>query len=198
MAYFVLSSNSGRAQPDEAVAIHNGPCKKVMSEQSVMSAANKTSFLDLLRLHQELDELFLSHQLALLSLELHQAGEILGRYERKLLSHMRNEEELLIPIYEARTAEIAGGAVELFLGEHKRMKEFLAAFHDLLGRMKDEDATRLKRSLIDLLDRQSMYKRLVEHHDLREQNILYPWLDRVTSDKERADLLALCMASNSG
>lgn len=163
-----------------------------MMSQSIVSVRNRTSFLDLLTLHMELDELFSSHQIALLSLDLREAGEILTRYEARLLSHMRDEEDLLIPIYEARTNEIPGGPVELFLGEHKKMKGFLAEFHDALNQMKCEEGTRLKHSIIHLLDRQCMYKQLLEHHDLREKNILYPWLDRVTSEEERAQLLRRC------
>jgi hypothetical protein len=37
-----------------------------------------------------------------------------------------------------------------------------------------------------------MYKHLVEHHDRRERNILYPQLDRVTSEQERARPLKAC------
>ncbi len=29
-----------------------------------------------------------------------------------------------------------------------------------------------------------------EHYDLRERNVLYPWLDRITSNDERRALLA--------
>jgi hypothetical protein len=42
------------------------------------------------------------------------------------------------------------------------------------------------------MDRQAMYKHLVEHHDRREQNVLYPQLDRITSPEERAVLLEAC------
>jgi hemerythrin superfamily protein len=38
-----------------------------------------------------------------------------------------------------------------------------------------------------------MFKHLVEHHDLREQNILYPTLDRLTTEAERRDLLGRCL-----
>lgn len=156
------------------------------------------SFLELLRLHHELDELFLAHQEALLSLDISCASEILKRYEAKLLTHMREEEELLIPLYQARAETIPGGPVELFLGEHKKMRRFVTEFHETLSRLVAEKSARLRQAVIGLLDRQFMYKHLVEHHDLREKNILYPWLDRVTSEEERARLLERCLeAENS-
>ena len=150
------------------------------------------SFLVLLRVHEKLDEMFLRHQEALLASDVNRAIEILICYEAKLLSHMRDEEELLLPIYEARTERIPGGPAELFLGEHKKMRGFISEFHQGLSRMRAEEGHRLRRSIIALMDRQSMYKNLVEHHDHREKNILYPWLDRITTEEERAALLQQC------
>lgn len=147
------------------------------------------SFIELVELHQELDEIFLRHQEALLSFDISRAIEIFSLYEEKLLSHMRDEEEVFLPIYEARTEKIPGGPVELFLGEHKKMRGFVSEFHEALSRMRAEEGARLRRSIIALMDRQCMYKHLVEHHDHREKNILYPWLDRITSEDERASLL---------
>jgi hypothetical protein len=48
----------------------------------------------------------------------------------------------------------------------------------------------LSREILKLFDEQALFKHLVEHHDLREQNILYPALDEMTDEAERRDLLA--------
>ncbi len=151
------------------------------------------SFLELLKLHKELDEMFLCHQEALLSLEIQRAIEILARYEERLLSHMEDEEELLIPLYQERAGRIEGGPVELFLGEHKKMRAFIAEFHGALQTMRAQEVIHLRRSIIALMDRQCMYKLLVEHHDHRERNILYPWRDRITTVEERTALLGECV-----
>lgn len=150
------------------------------------------SFLDLLVLHEKLNEMFLCHQEKLLSLDVNSAIGILRLYETKLLNHMQEEEQLLLPIYEARTERIPGGPVELFLGEHKKMRGFIREFREALSRMRAEEGHRLRRSIIALMDRQFMYKHLVEHHDLREKNILYPWLDQITTGQERFSLLKQC------
>ncbi len=150
------------------------------------------SFVSLMGLHRELDELFLQHQEALLSLDIDQAIERLRVYEGKLLPHMRDEEERLLPVYAARAGRILGGPVEFFLGEHRKMREFLDSFHADLERMREEPLAVRRRSVIALMDHQAMYKHLVEHHDLREKNILYPQLDRVTSEGERLELLQEC------
>jgi hemerythrin-like domain-containing protein len=150
------------------------------------------SFLTLLALHRELDEIFFRHQEALLLCEIDRAMHELNTHERKLLGHMQDEEELLLPIYTARTDKIPGGSLELFTAEHKKMKKFLAEFFATLSEMRAGAPSDLRRSIIALLDRQFMYKHLSEHHDLRERNVLYPWLDRVTSNEERRALLMKC------
>jgi hemerythrin-like domain-containing protein len=147
------------------------------------------SFLTLMELHEKLAEGFLRHQEALICLEFDRALELLTDYETGLLAHMRYEEARLIPVYQARAGRILGGLPEMFLGEHRKMREFLADFRRELGRIRHEDAAQARRSVIALMDRQAMYKHLVEHHDRREQNVLYPQLDRITSAEERAVLL---------
>lgn len=157
-----------------------------------MTVAEDLSFLGLLKLHRELDEMFLCHQEALLSLDVRSASEILSQYKPEILLHTKQEEDLLLPLYQARAGRIPGGPVELFLGEHKKMMGFIDEFQKALIRMRLESGSDLKRSIIALMDRESVYKCLVEHHSHRETNILYPWLDRVTTEEERAQLLKQC------
>jgi hypothetical protein len=47
----------------------------------------------------------------------------------------------------------------------------------------------LSREILHLLDQETMFKHLAEHHDLRERNILYPTLDRVADAEERREFL---------
>jgi hemerythrin-like domain-containing protein len=53
----------------------------------------------------------------------------------------------------------------------------------------------LKREIIELFDDEATFKNLMEHHDSREENILYPTLDRVTTAAEREQLLSRCNAA---
>jgi hemerythrin-like domain-containing protein len=147
------------------------------------------SFLTLLELHRQLDEMFFRHQEALLRCEIAHAMDELKSHQASLLTHIQYEEDLLLPIYGARTDAIPGGSLELFTGEHRKMKMFLAEFIETLSQMRAADPTGLTRSIIALFDREFMYKHLSEHHDLRERNVLYPWLDRITSDDECRALL---------
>jgi hemerythrin-like domain-containing protein len=155
-----------------------------------MSDAN--SFIKLGKVHEWLDELFLAHQTALLSLDLSEAERCLDFYEANLLLHIKDEEELLIPTYGARASEIPGGAVEFFTGEHKKIRGFVAEFHKMLKTMRHQKKLKLKHAIIQLLDREAMYKGLLQHHHAREHNALYPWLDWLTSEAERKKMLEQC------
>lgn len=151
-----------------------------------------TSFSVLAEVHRWLDSLFLDHQLALLSLNLPVASDCLKRYEVNLNLHVEDEENALIPLFEARTDNVPGGAVELFTGEHTKLTGFVAEFHGTLATLNGKPERELKLYVIRLFDREAICKGLVEHHHAREQNILFPWLDRVTSESERNTLLARC------
>ena len=154
--------------------------------------SNDLSFFQLTKVHQWLDELFLAHRTALLSLDLSQATLLFDRYESNLLAHMKDEEESLIPIYGARISDVPGGAVELFIAEHKKIRGFLAEFRQALTELRSQKELALKHKTIELLDREGMYHGLLQHHHAREQNALYPWLDLLTSVEERETLLAGC------
>lgn len=152
------------------------------------------SFDELLKIHERLNELFLLHQESLLRLDLELAAERLRIYERELRAHMRVEEELLMPVY-ARAGKIAGGPPEFFIGEHRRMLEFLARFAATLEELRNEGGEPA-RSVIRLFDEEAMFKSLRDHHDMRERNIFFPALDRVTGDAERRELINRCLAAN--
>ena len=146
------------------------------------------SFLHILDLHRGLDERFYEHQHALLHFDFRVALERLRCYESALLAHMRDEEELLLPLYRERAAPERGGATDFFLLEHQKMRRHLAHFAEQLPRLHGlSDPTR---SVLKLLDQETTYKHLVEHHDTREEKFLYPALERHTSPEEKAGLLA--------
>ncbi len=153
------------------------------------------SFAELLNVHERLNEIFLRHHEALLRLDLELAAERLRIYERELRAHMRAEEELLTPVYE-RAGKIAGGPPEFFIGKYRRMLEFLARFAATPGELKGERDDPARR-VIRLFDEEVMFKSLCDHHDMRERNIFFPALDRVTDEAERQELIGRCFAANS-
>jgi len=102
------------------------------------------SFSVLAEVHRWLDSLFLDHQLALLSIDLPAASACLKHYESNLKLHIEDEEGALIPLYDARTENVPGGAVELFTGEHTKLTGFVAEFHGTLATLNGKPERRAK------------------------------------------------------
>ncbi|HXI24512.1 MAG TPA: hemerythrin domain-containing protein [Pyrinomonadaceae bacterium] len=144
------------------------------------------SFNDLLDVHRELDELFFQHQRALMRIEIDRAEEFLAEYSRDLLAHIRNEEEVMLPIYAERVKAPVGGAADIFMGEHEKLRQFLALFAAEIEKIRQTDD--VERGVLFLIDSQHLFKRLLVHHDTREKKMLYPLLDEVTSEAEREEL----------
>ncbi len=147
------------------------------------------SFSDFLVVHGQLDELFLEHQRALLRLDLATAGAALEAYTIELFSHMRDEEDVMIPLYRERAEAPVGGAADIFLGEHDKLRQYIFLFKEELAKL--AQAEDLERGVLFLLDSQHLFKRLLVHHDGRERKMLYPLLDQVTTEAERESLFAL-------
>ncbi|PWT88544.1 MAG: hypothetical protein C5B55_12930 [Blastocatellia bacterium] len=145
-----------------------------------------TSLIDLLELHQDLDEIFLQHQRALLRLDTEAAMQRLEEYEIALTSHIADEEELVLPLYKERAQIRLGAAPEIFTNEHTKLRSYVELFKAEIPRLietKDRE-----RKTLWLLDSETTFKRLVVHHDVRERKFLYPELDKVTSQKEKDEL----------
>jgi regulator of cell morphogenesis and NO signaling len=149
--------------------------------------APERSFSELLNLHKELEEAFHRHQHALLRLDFTEAARLLLDFEALLVAHMTDEEETLIPIYAERVAAGRSGTVEFFLGEHRKMLTLIADFMRQLAGL--PTSTDVERDVIALFDDEATFKYLVERHDAREEKILYPALDRVTTEEEKRLLL---------
>lgn len=142
--------------------------------------------------HEELEELFLRHQDALVSKGREEALRRLEFFETRLRLHLRLEEEHLLPALERGAAD--GAAVtftaEFYLLEHKKMLDLLAGVSAALVGL---PAGRVApRAVVEILDREWMFKNLMDHHVRREHSTLFPellgMLDRDTTDS----MLAHC------
>jgi iron-sulfur cluster repair protein YtfE (RIC family) len=150
----------------------------------------------LLDAHADLDAVFAVHQEALLMRNVAGARVQLARFRSLLVPHMRMEDVLLLPLYHTRAPKIPGGGIELFTAEHKKIIKTLGELDERLAHLEataeaelPERACRpLLRGVIAMLDREYLFKDLLAHHDLREKNVLYPQLDTLTTEEERADL----------
>lgn len=162
--------------------------KASWTQQEGAMKTGTMSLMELERIHEGLNWLFYRHQVAVLNQDRDEALKHLNEYEKLLQAHMREEEEYLIPLYQKRCGSIRGGAPVIFTGEHQRIREFMALFFRLITSWISADGH--GQETLDLLDQEYRFKELMEHHDMREQRILLPELDKVTSEGEKSDILA--------
>lgn len=160
--------------------------------EDFVSALPSASLTRLFETHDRVQEAFALHQEALLDLDLQAARLHLETHAEILRAHIREEEVLLLPVYGERTPEAPGGRVAQFTAEHRHLEEMVRGLAgDVAALSLGEPA--LRRKVIAIFDREALYKHLLDHHDRRERNVLYPVLDRVTSSEERERMLAGCV-----
>ena len=142
--------------------------------------------------HDTYAQRFFAHQQALLDRDFARASRELGAYREILLAHMRDEEAYVLKRYEALGGDATDAPLRLFLGEHKNLRTFVDEFVD---RVESLAAKGSDHALLELFDREATYKNLMLHHDLRERNMLYPFLAARLSAKEQEQLLAACASA---
>jgi hemerythrin-like domain-containing protein len=145
------------------------------------------SFGVLLRDHDELMRLFDAHQRSMLAKDIDNAVPILSKFRDDLLRHIQFEETYVLPKYAQEGGETPGGTLAIFQAEHRKLREMvdkLATETLALFTAADLDA-----QIIAIFDEETLFKGLLSHHTLREQNILIPRLDSRTTASERRVLL---------
>ena len=146
------------------------------------------SFASLSQEHKELERLFDNHQRALLASDVGSAVAALTKFQSRLEAHIEFEERRLLPLYADKGAETAGGTLELFQAEHRKLREtvhvliqkteLLYTAHDLPG------------AILELMTEETSYKGLFHHHVVREERQLFPRLDERTTPEERETWLS--------
>ncbi|MCZ7646156.1 MAG: hemerythrin domain-containing protein [Planctomycetota bacterium] len=156
-------------------------------------------FLELDLVHEKLEEDFQRHQEALVTHRYSDARSWLKKFKDGLRIHMRHEEQLLLPLYESRCgrmAKIKGFKTNVFVLEHSKIMEWLSRIQTGTRGLRIGRAA-TPRAVISILDLECTFKHLIQHHNQREHNILYPALNRLTTKEERADLLRSCMLGSA-
>ncbi len=138
-------------------------------------------------LHDELARTFFAHQVALLDRDFATAARHLAAYREHLFAHAADEEAMVLPRYVELGGDATDAPVKLFLGEHRNLRTFV---DDFVVRVRALCERRDDAALLELFDRQATFKNLVLHHDLRERNLLYPFLAARMAREEQVRVLA--------
>jgi Hemerythrin HHE cation binding domain. len=138
------------------------------------------------RIHAWLDEWLLRHLEALTALDLEGAKNWWRKFSDALMAHAQVEDIVALPVYKRLGNFPEGGHPSLFDAEHKGIERMLRSLTQRLESLSPNDPS-LRRRIVVNLDRYMLFRHLIEHHTLREQNIFYPLLDeKVDADeKER-------------
>jgi uncharacterized protein (DUF2249 family) len=108
------------------------------------------------------------------------ARESWALFARGLARHIRFEDEILFPEFEARSGMgPEAGPTAVMRQEHRRIEELLDAIGRAIGEPGSE-ADALRRELHLVLG----------DHNVKEEEILYPATDRLLSEVERDELVA--------
>lgn len=132
--------------------------------------------------HDRLDELFHQFQTLKFSNRVQAAGHF-REFKASLERHIVWEEEILFPAFEQKTGNI-GGPTEMMRWEHREIRKYLEAI-----------AVKLAQNDYDTEVEEIGLQAVLCPHNHKEENILYPMIDQVSSAEERAAIFARMSAS---
>lgn len=128
--------------------------------------------------HDRLDALLADVQRMVEDGELERADHTFAEFFEGLRRHIRIEEEVLFPEFEARTG-VTQGPTRVMRHEHRQIEEALEAMREALDRA---DAAAFRAGDARLLE-------VLSPHNAKEERILYPTTDQHLTPEERRLLL---------
>ena len=123
--------------------------------------------------HDRLDGLFKQFQASKRS-DFARAKDCFRQFMIGLQQHIIWEEEILFPIFEGKTAMKKTGPTEVMRSEHRQIRDFLEAIHRKVQHQDPESNTE-ESGLLEVLG----------SHNQKEEQILYPMIDRLLDNQER-------------
>lgn len=127
--------------------------------------------------HRACDDLFASAEDAVAQKKWDSARSLFERFQAAMAHHLAMEEEVLFPAFEARTG-MRMGPTEVMRMEHAQMRGLL---QEMAGAVASADHDRY----LGLSETLNM---LMQQHNLKEENMLYPMSDQVLGG-ERDNLI---------
>lgn len=126
--------------------------------------------------HKRLDALFDSFQTRKRS-DFAEAKEAFKAFKTGLQRHIVREEDVLFPLWEEKCGLAEGGPTLVMRAEHRQIGEQVEAIHEKVAEHNPE-SDQEERVLLDLL----------HAHNKKEEDVLYPVIDRVAGPDERTEL----------
>ena len=118
--------------------------------------------------HHACDDVFASAEAAVAQKDWDSARSLFAQFQVAMTRHLAMEEDVLFPAFETRTG-MRSGPTEVMRMEHAQMR-------DLLQEMAAAAANADQDRYLGLSETLNM---LMQQHNLKEENMLYPMSDRV-------------------
>lgn len=121
--------------------------------------------------HKHCDELFANAEAAALKGDWATGKAGFAGFRDELLAHFATEEQVLFPAFEAATG-MSGGPTQMMRFEHSQMRELLEQMQAALDQQGRDAFAGAAETLLMLM----------QQHNMKEENILYPMCDRTLAD----------------
>jgi hemerythrin-like domain-containing protein len=142
------------------------------------------------RVHDAIARALETHRLDVMRCDAAAAARSWAAFASLLERHIADEDELIRPIHQAACeAEPAprGGSVDIVDRDHDKLRRHL----EEIGRQLAALTSRTEpAAFLALLDRQKVLVDLLEHHDLRETDLVYPRVDAAATPERGRRILA--------
>ncbi len=111
--------------------------------------------------------------------DIERAESIFLSFKSELERHIIWEEDILFPVFERKTGIKDGGPTSVMRIEHTLIKKYLQEIKRKLHVKKIQDPCKEEVALFKVL----------ESHNQKEENILYPGIDKLTSEQEKEQMI---------
>lgn len=127
--------------------------------------------------HHACDELFASAEESVGQKNWGGARALFDQFHASMLHHLAMEENVLFPAFEARTGS-TGGPTQVMRMEHEQMRQLMQEMAHAMIKTDYEGYLGLSETL----------NMLMQQHNMKEENVLYPMTDQVLAG-ERDNLI---------
>ncbi|WP_367397213.1 hemerythrin domain-containing protein [Dechloromonas sp.] len=117
--------------------------------------------------HRHCDDLFAESELAVAAGNAQAAIAAFGHFRLATLAHFDSEEKTLFPTFEAKTG-MTMGPTQVMRMEHAQMRTLLDEARDALAAGNRDDFLGIAETLLIMM----------QQHNMKEENVLYPMCDQ--------------------
>jgi iron-sulfur cluster repair protein YtfE (RIC family) len=136
--------------------------------------------------HQTCDGMFAETEDAVGRADFAAARDEFARFREAMQRHFSAEEEIVFPAFEGKTGD-RSGPTQIMRSEHQMMRDLLVKMDTALAQQQAQQYLGLSETLLILL----------QQHNIKEENILYPMIDQALGPEQQT-ILAKLQATGVG